>query len=103
MTKNPIINALSASGYIILVVSIITFLSQTQKHKPDTFLAPILFLSLLTLSVTVMAYLFFYQPLQFFIAGKKKEAVNLFVKTVGVFAAITAIILILVLLLSGKI
>jgi len=99
MSKNPIINALSASGYIILVVTVMTFVTQPLKNKPDTFFAPITFLSVLTLSVTVMAYLFFYQPLQLFIEGKKKEAVNLFVKTVGVFAAITAVVLIL--LFSG--
>lgn len=97
--KNPFINALCASLYITLVVSLINFLSQTQKNKPDTFLAPVLFLSLLVLSVTVMAYLFFYQPLHLFIAGKKKEAVDLFVKTVAIFAGITAIVL--VILLSG--
>jgi hypothetical protein len=99
MTKNPIINALSASGYIILVVSVITFISHTQKNKPDNFFAPIVFLSLLTLSVTVMSFLFFYQPLQLFISGKKKEGVNLFVKTVAIFAGLT--IVFLVLLFSG--
>ena len=55
MSKNPIVNAVGASGYIILVVSIISFLSQTQKNKPDTFLAPIVALSLLTLSVEGMS------------------------------------------------
>lgn len=99
MSKNPIINALAASGYIIFVVSVITFISQAQENKPDTFLAPIIFLSLLTLSVTVMAYLFFYQPLQLFISGKKKVAVDLFVKTVAIFAGLT--LLALVILLSG--
>lgn len=98
MSKNPIINALSASAYIILVVSIMTLL-QTQKDKPDTFLAPMIALFMLTLSAAVMSYLFFYQPLQLIIEGKKKEAVNLFVKTVGVFAAFTA--LVLALLFSG--
>lgn len=101
MSKNPFINAIGASSYIILVVSIITFISQTQKNKPDTFFAPIIFLSLLTLSVVFMAYVFFYQPIQLFIEGKKKQGINLFVHTVGVFAAITAIILIL--LFSGLI
>lgn len=99
MTKNPITNALSASAYIILVVSVMTFVTQPLKNKPDTFFAPIVVLSMLTLSVTVMAFLFFYQPLQLFIEGKKKEAVNLFVKTVGFFATITVIVLIL--LFSG--
>ena len=101
MSKNPIINALSASAYIILVVSVMTFVTQPLRNKPDTFFAPITFLFVLTLSVSVMAYLFFYQPLLLFIEGKKKEAVNLFVKTVGIFAVITAVVL--TLLFSGLI
>lgn len=93
MSKNPIINALSASAYIVLVVSVMTFVTQPLRNKPDTFFAPIVFLSVLTLSVTVMAFLFFYQPLQLFIDGKKKEAVSLFVKTVCIFATITTLAL----------
>ena len=99
MSRNPIVNALSASAYIILVVSVMTFVTQSLKNKPDTFFAPITVLFVLTLSVAVMAFLFFYQPLLLFIEGKKKEAVNLFVKTVGIFAAFTAVVLIL--LFSG--
>lgn len=99
MSKNPIINALSASTYIILVVSVMTFVTRPLRDKPDTFFAPVTVLFVLTLSVAVMAYLFFYQPLMLFIEGKKKEAVNLFIKTVGFFAAITVIVLIL--LFSG--
>ena len=99
MSKNPIINALSASAYIVLGVTIMTFVSQTLRNKPDTFFAPVVFLSLLTLSVAVMAYLFFYQPLLFFIEGKKKAAIDLFVKTVGIFAVFTIVALIL--LFSG--
>ena len=101
MSKNPLINALSASVYIILGVTVMNFVTQPLKNKPDTLFAPIVFLSLLTLSVAVMAFLFFYQPLQLFIEGKKKDAVNLFVKTVGIFAAITSVLLIL--LFSGLI
>jgi len=101
MSKNPLINALSASAYIILGVTIMTFVSQPLKNKPDTFFTPVVFLSLLTLSVAVMAFIFFYQPLLLFIEGKKKEAVNLFVKTTAIFAAITIVALIL--LFSGLI
>ena len=101
MTKNPILNALSATAYIIVVVVVMTFITSPLRHKPDTFFAPITFLSVLTLSVTVMAYLFFYQPVMLFIDGKKKEAVQFFVKTVGVFAGLTTLILIL--LFSGVI
>lgn len=101
MSKNPFVNALSASAYIILVVSVMTLVTQPLRNKPDTFFAPITMLFVLTLSVAVMAFLFFYQPLLLFIEGKKKEAVNLFVQTVGIFAALTVIVLIL--LFSGLI
>lgn len=101
MTKNPLVNALGASAYIILVVSVMTFVTSPLRHKPDTFVAPITVLSVLTLSVAVMAYLFFYQPLQLFIEGKKKAAVQLFIKTTGFFAVFTAIVLLL--LFSGLI
>ena len=97
MSKNPILNALAASGYIGLVVALMNFVSQTQQNKPDTVFAPVAFLSLLTLSAAVMAYLFFYQPLLLFIEGKKKAAVNLFVQTVGVFAVLTTIVWVLLL------
>ena len=99
MTKSPYINAICALAYIVLGVVIMTFVTRPLQDKPDTFFAPVVFLSLLTLSVAVMAFLFFYQPLMFFIEGKKKAAVNLFVKTVGAFAVFTG--LILVLLFSG--
>ncbi len=99
MTKNPVINALCASAYIILVVSVMTFVTQPLRNKPDTFFAPVTVLFVRTLSVAVMAFLFFYQPLQLFIEGKKKAAVDLFVKTIGIFAVITTVVLIL--LFSG--
>lgn len=101
MTKNPFLNALCASAYIILVVAVMTWVTQPLKNKPDTFFAPVTMLSVLTLSVAVMAFLFFYQPLQLFITDKKKEAVNLFIKTVGIFAIFT--VLVLILLFSGLI
>lgn len=101
MTKNPLINALGASVYIFLVVSVMNFVTQPLRNKPDTFLGPIVVLFVLTLSVAVMAYLFFYQPLMLFIGGKKKEALDLFLKTVGIFAVMTG--LVLTLLFSGLI
>ncbi|MCE9643055.1 MAG: hypothetical protein K8Q97_01875 [Candidatus Andersenbacteria bacterium] len=95
MFKKPLINALSAAGYIVLVVGVINFLSQKLKDTPDTIGAPVAFLSLLTLSAAVMSYLFLYQPLLLFMEGKKKEAVNLFVRTIGIFAIFTAVVLVL--------
>lgn len=99
MTRNPVFNALSASVYIFLVVLTMNFVTQPLRNKPDTFFAPIAVLFVLTLSAAVMAFLFFYQPILLLIEGKKREAVDLFIKTVGVFGAITLVVL--ALLFSG--
>ena len=98
MSRNPLFNAAGAAIYIITGVTVMSFVSQTLRNKPDTFFAPIVFLSLLTLSVAVMAYLFFYQPILLLIEHKKKEALDLFARTVGIFAVFTVAALILLFL-----
>lgn len=99
MTKNPFINAFSASAYIVLVVTVMNFLSHTQRNRPDTIFAPIAILSMFTLSAVLMGYFFLYQPGQLYLDGKKKQATSLFVRTVLVFAGTTAVIF--TLFLSG--
>ncbi len=95
MNKIPLANALCAAIYIFFVVSVMNFITKPLRGKPDTFLAPITVLFMLTLSVAVMAYLFFYQPAMLFIEGRKKQAVDFFMQTVGIFAAVTVLILVL--------
>lgn len=98
MTKNPILNAISASVYIIGIVLLINYAMQAAPHS-KSILIPMAMISLFTLSAAVMGYLFVYQPGQLYFEGKKKQAVNLFLQTVGVFGGITAILL--ALLFSG--
>lgn len=93
MTQNPIINALAASVYIFLVVAVMSFVTEPMKNKPDSFFAPIIVLFVLTLSVAVMAYLFFYEPFILYFDNKKKEALDFFLKTVLNFGVITLIFL----------
>ena len=92
MTKNPFINAFSATAYIVIVASVMTLGTKNMKG-PDTVVAPIVFLSIFTLSAAVMGYLFVLQPLQLYLDGKKKAGMNLFLQTLGSFALITAVIL----------
>lgn len=92
MTKNPIINALSAALYIAGVVSILFFGSQFEGQE-DTVLIPIAMLSLFSLSAAVMAFIFFYQPVTMYVEGEKKAAVTLLVQTIGSFAGVTAVLL----------
>jgi hypothetical protein len=92
MSKNPLINALTASVYIVVIVLVMNWGTKMVPH-PNTFIAPIAVISLFTLSAAVMGYLFCYQPAQLYFDGKKKVAVKLFLQTVVVFGAITALIL----------
>lgn len=101
MTKNPFVNALAALCYITLVASVMFFGTKMAGQKDDTFLAPVAFISLFTLSASVMAYIFGYQPFQLYFDGKKKEALDLVLKTIAAFGVITTLILIL--LFSGTI
>ena len=96
--KNPFINALAASLYITLVASVM-FYGTEHTHSVKSVIVPITILSLFTLSAAVMGYLFVSQPIQLYLDGKKKDAVNFFLKTVVTFAIITLITF--VLLLSG--
>lgn len=96
MTKNPFLNALAAAAYILLVVSAINFLPHDKDIPNQTFVMPLMVLSMLTLSAAVMGYIFGSQPLQLFLEGKKKEAVELFVKTVAIFAIVPVVIVIVI-------
>jgi len=101
MTKNPFINALSATLYITLVALFMFYGNKIFPTK-DTILAPIAAISLFTLSTAVMGYIFCYQPAQLYFDGKKKTAVDLFLKTIVIFASITILIFVLLFLGVSK-
>lgn len=95
MLKNPYINAVCASLYIVVVVSVLQFLG-TIVNDDKSFLIPIAMLSLLTLSVSLMGLLFFYTPVRILLEGNKDEALSFFLKTIGTFACFIIIFGILI-------
>jgi hypothetical protein len=95
MSKNPLINGVTALAYIVLIASVMNWGTKMIPHSTNTFIAPIAVISLFTLSAAVMGYLFCYQPAQLYFDNKKKQAVGLFLQTVAVFACITALTLVL--------
>ena len=101
MTKNPFINAFAATLYIVAVASFMFYGIENSTSHVKSVIIPIAVLSLFTLSAAIMGYIFLYQPFQLYLDGKKKQAIDLFLQTVAVFAGITA--LVFVLLLSGVI
>lgn len=98
MTKNPFINAFAGILYIILVASVM-FYGMDHTKAGNSVIIPIAVLSLFSLSAVLMGYFFLYQPVQLYLDGKKKQATSLFVRTLLVFAGITAVIF--ALFLSG--
>lgn len=94
MIQNPLYNALLAAGYIVLIVTIMTSFVDKPGGPERGILIPLVVLSLFVLSAAVMAFLFFYQPVMLYLDGQKKESVSLFLKTVGFFACITALLLV---------
>jgi hypothetical protein len=95
MTKNPYLNALVAGLYIVFVVLLITYGPTFVREKPDTIFAPMAMLSLLVFSAAFMGYVFFFQPVLMYVEGQRREAVELFTKTLGAFAAITAVVVVI--------
>jgi hypothetical protein len=94
MSRNPYLNALVAGLYIVFIVLLVSYGPTFVREKPDTILAPMAMLSLLVLSVAFMGYAFFFQPVLMYMEGQKREAVELFTKTLAAFAAITGIVVI---------
>ena len=93
MSKNPIINSLSAYVYILLIVTVLNY--GTKLTSNNTFMAPIAMISLFRLSAAIMAYIFCFQPLQLFLDGKKKIAVKIFLQTTALFACLTILSLVI--------
>ncbi len=103
MVKNPVVSALLASGYITLVATVMQLGAKVSRPE-DTFLGPIAFISVFTLSAAVMVYLFGFAPATLYLDGKKKEAVKHFLQTLASFGVITIALLVLVFsgVLTGK-
>lgn len=98
MNKKPFLYALGAAGYIVLLVSVM-FTAESFVPKEDNIAMPIAMLGLLVLSVAIMGFLFLSEPLKLFLEGQKREAVNFFMKTVGIFACFVVVFIILIFLL----
>jgi hypothetical protein len=89
MNKKPLYNAILAAGYISILISLINWFTNLPHSPEDNVFMPITMLSLLVLSVALMAYLFFYQPVLLLLDNKRSEAAKLLLTTIAIFAMIT--------------
>ena len=103
MNKNPYLNALYAGAYIVLLVSgAFVFGGGEGGADEANIIYPITALSLLVLSVCVMAYLMLLRPLMMYLDGQKKEAIEFFVKTIATFAGVCLIFVAVALIVTGS-
>lgn len=94
MGINPIYNALAAAAYIVVVGSFMYYANELfGPIDPEGPIAPITMLSLLTFSVALMAYFFFYNPAKLYVAGRGQDGIAFFTKTLAAFAGITVFFL----------
>src|SRR3990167_1052540 len=94
MNKNPFINAVLAGAYIVLIVSVIKLFSTLGGPEESIFI-PMTMISLLVLSVALMGFLFFYEPLRLLMNNQMEAAASFFVKKLGAFAVIVVIFVVL--------
>jgi hypothetical protein len=92
MTKNPWLNALGAALYIVVLASLMFYGTQGTPSE-DSVWMPMIMMSLLTLSAAVMAWIFFFQPVQLYLDGEKQAAVRLFRQTLAIFAGLVIVAL----------
>ena len=90
MNKKPFLNAIAAAFYIVIIVFIIQAITGIPTLQKELFI-PMIMLGLLVISVSVMAYLFGYEPLKLYTEGRKEEAVKFFAKTLLTFAVIVIV------------
>ena len=93
MTKNPLLNAFLAIGYIALV-ALLMYLVPLYAPRMGALIAIMSFVSLFVFSAAVMGYLFLSQPLMLYVDGEKKQAVRLFLMTVISFALVVGLFLV---------
>ncbi len=85
--KNAAINSGLTVGYILMIVSFMTWLPKIFGPRDDSFWAPVLMLSLFVFSAAVTGSLVVGRPLMWYLDGKKKEAVMLLGYTLATFFA----------------
>ncbi|PJA70134.1 hypothetical protein CO155_01705 [Candidatus Pacearchaeota archaeon CG_4_9_14_3_um_filter_35_19] len=79
-----LINSIGTTLYIILIASFMYFLENVLNTKTSIFI-PVVMLMLLVFSVALVGALIFGRPAIWYLEGKKKEGISLFISTRVIF------------------
>jgi hypothetical protein len=104
--KNTILKlaVLHASGTALYIIAVASFLFYVPKQMggEDTVLIPIAMLLLFVFSAAFTSLLVLGRPVQWYLDGKKKEALSLLMSTVGMLFLLTLIAFFALILQGGK-
>ena len=98
--KTASVHAIATALYIVGVAFFMYYGSRIRIGKNHEVLAPIALLLLFVTSAAITGFLIFGKPAQWYIDGKKKEAMSLLFSTLAVFSVITFIATTALVLLS---
>lgn len=94
IARHAIVSALLTTLYITLIASFVFYVPKALglNNKPDTVMAPIVMLSLLVFSASVVGLLIFGRPAMWYLDGHQKEALRLVIYTLLTFFITTSAI-----------
>lgn len=95
-----LINSLLATLYIILVAMFMYYSNQGIFQIAPSIFIPIVMLMLFVLSAAITGSLIFGRPVLWYLDGKKKEALNLFIYTMAIFFILTLVIFVLLIIIN---
>jgi hypothetical protein len=90
--KYAFVNAFSTTAYIVVLVSVLFNFPRRFLEDAETILAPIMMLMVFVFSAAITATLVLGRPIMWYLDGKKKEALHLFLYTLAVFFVIILLI-----------
>ncbi len=94
--KQGLYQSLGIVGYVSLVAGIMWNIEKVLGQTADSYFAPVTFITLFSTSALICGLIVFYKPYTLFLAGKKKEAIDVVVSTaISLFAILVLLFTIL--------
>lgn len=78
----------------MLIVNAMNTFAEPNTPDIPTVLIPMMMLSILVLSVSIMGYLFVYEPVRLLIEGERQKALAFLAHTIGFFACYSVLFII---------
>jgi hypothetical protein len=100
--KYAVAHSLGVVVYVALVSLFMTNVAGIFPAGQDTFLAPLAMLTLFVLSAAITGSLVLGRPILWYIDGRKKEAVSLFIYTLGCLFVFIIIIFAVIALIAQR-